>query len=271
MGSFNYTFRILVERAPEIQSPAPSNEQNFNVGDSFTLKCDIDAFPEPQINWHKNRNPITYNISKTEQNSHRMHTILSADRKYLQISNSTADDFGEYVCVAENYLGKTEQTFDVTFHPYWGQWSEWDECSEICGKGFKERHRICHQMHSDRYRSRNQTTCIGDDREVAQCINEPCRWSAWSECSRTCGEGQKYRYKGKMLEIVPCIRNVCIEKTIHDKLKYTPLITYESARDTNKILQKLNRNQNQRAKPFRSKTTKIANHSRSLRSTIFNV
>ncbi|XP_055324358.1 hemicentin-1-like [Sitodiplosis mosellana] len=262
MGNFNYTFKVLVEKAPEILSPV-SNEQNFNVGDSFTLKCDISALPEPSISWYKNGDHVTTDGQAFHRSA--SHAFLSADRKYLQILNTTADDFGEYVCVAENYLGKIKQSFDVIFRPYWGEWSKWGACSEICGKGLTERHRICHQMPSHR----NEISCVGDDKEMAQCIREPCKWSKWSECSRTCGEGQKYRYKGKMIEIAPCIRSVCTEKSILDK--YTPLITYESPRDTNKVLQQLNRNKNQRGKPSRSKGTKATNPSRSSRSMIFNV
>lgn len=261
MGSFNYTFKVLVERAPELFSPS-LNENNFNVGDNFTLNCDIKGLPEPNIMWYKNGNPITADNKIVKGNESHKSLFVSADKKYLQISNTNSDDFGEYWCVGENYLGKIKQAFDITFRPYWSDWSKWSECSEICGKGWTERHRICHQAKSQR----NQSGCIGNDREVAECMEEPCKWSKWSECSRTCGSGQKYRFKGKMIEIVPCMRNVCEGKNI-ERLQYTPLITYESHRDTNKVLQQLNRNKNQRD---RSKSTKITNHSRSSRSLIFN-
>lgn len=205
---------------------------------------------------------------------------LENDNKTLRISTvTTEDDESIFTCVATNSAGTDSIAFTINILPYWGEWSDWDECSEICDKGFTERHRICHQVKPHR----NQANCIGDDKEVAQCtintfhcvqllyastfdcdfiflgIKEPCRWSKWSECSRTCGLGQKYRYKGKMIEIVSCMRTVCIEKNINNS-QYTPLITYESTRDTNKVLKQLNRSRNQRGNPFR---TKVSNHSNS--------
>lgn len=230
--------------------------------------CDIRGQPLPNINWYKNGNPIINDVKVKAQilNENVSETFLSDNDKYLQISNAHADNFGEYSCVAENYLGQVKQSFDVIHRPYWSEFSDWSECSEICGNGFMERHRICHHM---KMHENQSIGCIGDDKEVAQCIREPCRWSKWSECSRTCGSGQKYRYKGKFIEIVPCMRTVCNEKNI-DRLQYTPLITYESHRDTNKVLQQLNRNKNHRDKTVvRMRTTKATNHLRSSRSAIW--
>lgn len=217
LGSFNYTFKVLVEKAPwSLGSTA--TQIKLNAGGNFSIKCDVDGLPEPTIKWYKNDNILTFN-NHTMSNGK-----MQNDAKNVYVINAKDDDFGMYVCVAENHLGKTKQSFEVIFHPYWSEWSEWSECSKTCGIGFTERHRTCIQLQSQE----NQMTCNGDDKEVEECMKEPCGWSKWSSCSRTCGLGQMYRFKGSKIEIVACNRGPCTN-TNFDKKKFAPILTYESS------------------------------------------
>jgi hypothetical protein len=75
-----------------------------------------------------------------------------------------------------------------------GDWSSWSECDKSCGSGSQSRSRdiLTQEQHGG-------STCPFLD--VSQsCNDEPCPldcvhgdWSAWSECTYSCGTGQKSR------------------------------------------------------------------------------
>lgn len=223
-GQFNYSFRVLVERPPEFRM-LNDKEHRYRIGDSFTLNCDVFAQPTPNITWYKD-NALLDGNSSTGDNRRNIEvasrTVLSNDKTYLRITNATVEQFGEYVCVAENHLGSIKRTFDTFFNPYWTKWSHWSECSRTCGKGVKKRHRECHQMQS----SSHAKNCTGKNEEIRQCTNGPCRLN-WSQCSKTCGYGQTYRVIGSKVEIASCFRTACPGRNL-DIRKYTPAITWES-------------------------------------------
>ncbi|XP_031619928.1 hemicentin-1-like [Contarinia nasturtii] len=256
LGSFNYTFRVFVEKAPS--SLASTQMQiKLNMGGNFSIKCDVEGLPEPKITWYKNDNILTFiNHTKPKGKYH-------FDNKKLLVTNTNYDDFGVYVCVAENNLGKTEQSFDVIFNPYWGEFSEWSECNKTCGIGFTERNRTCIRLKSHD----SQLTCIGDVKEVEKCMKEPCSWSRFSACSRTCGMGQMYRFKGNKIEIVACNRGPCTHKSSFKK-QFGPILTYESSgssRNNEKINQYYN--QENAYKSDRYKMTHTTNHSKSIKKS----
>ena len=74
--------------------------------------------------------------------------------------------------------------------PKFGDWSEWGRCSVTCGdNGFKRRRRFCSTgIISD---------CDGDAVETESCEAGECpyyyNWSEWTDCSRTCGGGNRSR------------------------------------------------------------------------------
>merc|ERR1711998_389177 len=74
-------------------------------------------------------------------------------------------------------------------------WSEFGECSKICGGGFKTRSRVCLSPPG-----KTDMGCLGPRQEVKQCNIQCCpimgqhtAWSTWSECSKPCGGGMQYR------------------------------------------------------------------------------
>ena len=85
-----------------------------------------------------------------------------------------------------------------------GQWSAWTECSVTCGGSQQTRSRSCENG------SQGQVGCIGDIEQTQNCNIQDCpckifkkilnflmkwtnnfldftEWSAWDECSVTCG------------------------------------------------------------------------------------
>lgn len=232
LGSLNYTVKVLIEKPPD--SHNLSSKSRLNIGGNFSLKCEIDGLPKPNISWYRNRNLLTFGNQTTNEHNGTLSRHININDKYLHVTDASVQDFGIYVCIGENYLGKTEQSFDVIFNSYWSEWSEWSECSRACGQGFTERHRFCNQMQP--HQEQNQNTCIGEHSEKKECLIKSCGWSEWSHCSRSCGNGQMYRYKGNRIEIVKCNRGPCTDK-YHNRIHFTPLLTYESSRDNNEVKQ----------------------------------
>lgn len=76
----------------------------------------------------------------------------------------------------------------------WGNWSEWSSCTVTCGPGTQERTRECTPP---RHGGKD---CQGPSRESRECNERPCpidgmwkEWTIWSECSLTCGGGERIR------------------------------------------------------------------------------
>ena len=91
----------------------------------------------------------------------------------------------------------------------WAKWQEWDACSQSCGTGKKVRVRV------KELKEKNGGLCKGSYREESVCNTnlcpQPCKWGAWSKwkpCSKTCGNGERTRTRGK--EMVEKHGGICL-------------------------------------------------------------
>ncbi|XP_052236542.1 coadhesin-like isoform X2 [Dreissena polymorpha] len=79
----------------------------------------------------------------------------------------------------------------------WGTWNGWSECSKTCGVGLRFKDRTCSHPAPDQ----DGLFCQGEPRDYEVCKNDTCEdghwdlWSDWSECSTTCGLGQRSRHR----------------------------------------------------------------------------
>lgn len=226
-----------MEKAPEFLQSSEPVESQFDIGGNFSLHCDVEGQPEPQMNWYRNNELLTNEnpISSDNFTDISNRTFWSSNKRHLRIINATMENFGEYTCQAYNKLGEINRDFHIVVTPYWGEWSEWGECTKTCGHGVKKRHRICNRIQSHQ----SQINCTGQDEEFEECIRRACELD-WSPCSKTCGYGQTYRVIGNTVEIASCFRQPCAKNSF-DKQKFLPLHTWESSRKSH--------SRNQRRKP----------------------
>ena len=82
--------------------------------------------------------------------------------------------------------------------PEWTPWTKWSECSASCGGGERTRERTCSLPNGEKV---DDSQCgSGESREQEACNTAkdvPCpawtEWSPWSDCSASCGGGQRTR------------------------------------------------------------------------------
>ncbi|XP_070201278.1 uncharacterized protein [Littorina saxatilis] len=87
-------------------------------------------------------------------------------------------------------------TGDCCVDGQWGSWLSWGSCSVTCGCGQLTRMRRCDSPAPTFCGLR----CVGSTSESVDCCGENCcveggwcAWSAWGQCSVTCGEGVQNR------------------------------------------------------------------------------
>lgn len=92
-------------------------------------------------------------------------------------------------------------THKCPIHGGFTQWSQFTECSKSCGNGKKFRHRNCTNP-VPKYNGKNCVDYLGPANETIFCNTHYCpidggftNWTEFSNCSRTCGNGTRFRYR----------------------------------------------------------------------------
>ena len=99
----------------------------------------------------------------------------------------------------DNDLQFYEDLFDnhPIFQPCpgeWQEWGQWSNCDRSCFDGVRVRERACS--------SGTPALCDGSERDMEVCNQDICYdwtikgwtdWSAWRDCSKSCGGGVRER------------------------------------------------------------------------------
>ncbi|XP_029473326.1 LOW QUALITY PROTEIN: hemicentin-1 [Rhinatrema bivittatum] len=214
----------VVERSVTLTLQSPPTitvepvEEIIDAGTTVVIHCQAEGEPPPTIEWSRQGRPIF--------SSDRI-TILSNNS--LRIASVQKEDTSEYECVARNLMGSVLVKVPVTVQVHGGfsEWLEWRPCSVTCGQGVQKRIRQCNNP----LPANGGRHCQGPDAETRSCQNKPCpvdgnwsEWSAWEECSRTCGQGNRTRTRtcsnpsaqyggracdGNAVEVVMCSVRPC--------------------------------------------------------------
>ena len=89
--------------------------------------------------------------------------------------------------------------------PVFTSWSDWSSCSDTCGGGFRRKSRKCVDPDVDEGGRRggrvlfDDNACMGPLDVIEECNQQACpewtEWSDWTECSKTCGGGQRRKFR----------------------------------------------------------------------------
>uniref|UniRef100_A0A8C9DLV3 Hemicentin-1 n=1 Tax=Prolemur simus TaxID=1328070 RepID=A0A8C9DLV3_PROSS len=81
-------------------------------------------------------------------------------------------------------------------HGHWSPWGGWGTCSRTCDGGQMRRYRTCDNPRP----SAGGRACGGPDSQIQRCNTDMCpvdgswgNWHSWSQCSASCGRGEKTR------------------------------------------------------------------------------
>ncbi|XP_023562377.1 neural cell adhesion molecule 1 isoform X9 [Octodon degus] len=106
-GEINFKdIQVVVNVPPTVQARQSIVNATANLGQSVSLVCDADGFPEPTMSWTKDGEPI-----ENEEEDEKY--IFSDDSSELTIRKVDKNDEAEYVCIAENKAGEQDASIHL--------------------------------------------------------------------------------------------------------------------------------------------------------------
>ncbi|XP_032975230.1 neural cell adhesion molecule 1 isoform X5 [Rhinolophus ferrumequinum] len=105
-GEINFKdIQVIVNVPPTVQARQSIVNATANLGQSVTLVCDAEGFPEPTMSWTKDGEQI--------ENEEDEKYLFSDDSSELTIRKVDKNDEAEYVCIAENKAGEQDASIHL--------------------------------------------------------------------------------------------------------------------------------------------------------------
>ncbi|KAM5227054.1 neural cell adhesion molecule 1 isoform 2-T2 [Hipposideros larvatus] len=105
-GEINFKdIQVIVNVPPTVQARQNTVNATANLGQSVTLVCDAEGFPEPTMSWTKDGEQI--------ENEEDEKYLFSDDSSELTIRKVDKNDEAEYVCIAENKAGEQDASIHL--------------------------------------------------------------------------------------------------------------------------------------------------------------
>ncbi|XP_011363690.1 neural cell adhesion molecule 1 isoform X4 [Pteropus vampyrus] len=105
-GEINFKdIQVIVNVPPAVQARQSIVNATANLGQSVTLVCDAEGFPEPTMSWTKDGEQI--------ENEEEEKYLFSDDSSELTIKKVDKNDEAEYVCIAENKAGEQDASIHL--------------------------------------------------------------------------------------------------------------------------------------------------------------
>ncbi|XP_059563888.1 neural cell adhesion molecule 1 isoform X3 [Myotis daubentonii] len=105
-GEINFKdIQVIVNVPPTVQARQSIVNATANLGQSVTLVCDAEGFPEPTMSWTKDGDLI--------ENEEDEKYVFSDDSSELTIRKVDKNDEAEYVCIAENKAGEQDASIHL--------------------------------------------------------------------------------------------------------------------------------------------------------------
>ncbi|XP_046321556.1 neural cell adhesion molecule 1 isoform X18 [Marmota monax] len=106
-GEINFKdIQVIVNVPPTVQARQTIVNATANLGQSVTLVCDAEGFPEPTMSWTKDGEQV-----ENEEDDEKY--IFSDDSSELTIRKVDKNDEAEYVCIAENKAGEQDASIHL--------------------------------------------------------------------------------------------------------------------------------------------------------------
>ncbi|XP_010828644.1 PREDICTED: neural cell adhesion molecule 1 isoform X6 [Bison bison bison] len=105
-GEINFKdIQVIVNVPPTVQARQSIVNATANLGQSVTLVCNAEGFPEPTVSWTKDGEQI--------ENEEDEKYLFSDDSSELTIRKVDKNDEAEYVCIAENKAGEQDASIHL--------------------------------------------------------------------------------------------------------------------------------------------------------------
>ncbi|XP_054448453.1 neural cell adhesion molecule 1 isoform X13 [Pteronotus mesoamericanus] len=105
-GEINFKdIQVIVNVPPTVKARQSIVNATANLGQSVTLVCDAEGFPEPTMSWTKDGEQI--------ENEEDEKYFFSDDSSELTIRKVDKNDEAEYVCIAENKAGEQDASIHL--------------------------------------------------------------------------------------------------------------------------------------------------------------